>query len=104
MNQVCSITAKYQKREAICALPFPVIGQGSTPSPSLTNLFTCPLCFTAYTFCDVTSQLFSLKGGGSLDPKNPDLYYYIISFDSNPRVKFLLDDRITLYHEYWLGN
>ena len=56
------------------ALPLPVTGQGSTPL--LTNFVIYPLCFTAYTFCDVTSQLFSLKGGGASDPKNPDLYYW----------------------------
>ena len=34
------------------------------------------LCFTAYIYCDVTSQLFSRKGGEASDPKNPDLYLY----------------------------
>ena len=65
----------HQKREAVCALPLPVTSQGSTPS--LTNFVIYPLCFTGYTFCDVMSQLFSLKGGGASDPKNPDLYYYL---------------------------
>ena len=37
------------------------------------------LCFTAYTFCDVTSQLSSLKVGGALDPKNPDPYYLCVA-------------------------
>ena len=63
----------HQKREVVCALCLPVAKQGSTPL--LTNLFTYPLCFTVYTFCDVTSQLFSLKGGGASEPKNPDPYY-----------------------------
>ena len=37
-----------------------------------------PLCFTTYTFCDVMSQLISLKGGGASDPKNPDIYYWVL--------------------------
>ena len=63
----------HPKSEAVCALPSPVTGQGSTPS--LTNFITYPLCFTTYTFSDVTSQLFSLKEGGASDPKKTDLYY-----------------------------
>ena len=63
----------HQKREAVCALPLPVTRQGSTPP--LTNFVIDPLCFTGYTFGDVMSQLFILKGGGASDPKNPDLYY-----------------------------
>ena len=37
--------------------------------PPLTNFVIYPLCFTAYTLCDVTPQLFSLKGGGALIQK-----------------------------------
>ena len=57
----------HQKTEAVCARRLPVTRQGSTPP--LTNFIIYPLCFTAYTFCDVTSQLSSLKGGGALDQK-----------------------------------
>ena len=32
-------------------------------------------------FFDVTSELFSLKGGGVSDPKNPDLYYWGVTGD-----------------------
>ena len=71
----------HQKREAVCALPFPVTGQGSTPSHKFHS------CFTAYTFCDVTPQLFSLKGGGASGPKNPDLYYCSIEWKSNFNLK-----------------
>ena len=41
--------------------------QGS--NPPFTNLITHPRC------SDVTSQLFSRKGGGAPDVKNPDPYY-----------------------------
>ena len=66
----------HQKREAVCALRPPVTGQGITPP--LTNFVIYALCFTLYTFCDATSQLSSLKGGGASDQKNPDLYYYYL--------------------------
>ena len=72
------ISYVHQKKEAVCALRLPVTGQGST-SP-LTN----PHCFTSYTFCDVTSHLSSLKGGGASDSKNPDPYY-------STRLVFLLN-------------
>ena len=48
--------------------------QGSTLP--LTNFITHPLCFLTAFCCDATSQLFSWKGGGALDVKNPDPYYY----------------------------
>ena len=63
----------HQKGEAICALLFPVTRQGSIST--LTNFVIYPLCFTGYSFCDVTSQLTSLKGGGASDPKNQDPFY-----------------------------
>ena len=48
----------------------PYMWQGKVaPHPPLTNFVIYPLCFTAYAFCDVTSQLFSLKGGGASDQK-----------------------------------
>ena len=62
---------------------------------SIRNASVC-LCliFTAYTFCDVTSQLFSLKRGGASDPKNPDLYYFgrirvAIRFNASKQVIFI---------------
>ena len=42
-----------------------------------TNFATYPLCFTTNSFCDVTSQLLSLKGGGASDPKKTDPYYSV---------------------------
>ena len=47
-------------------------------APPLNNFVIYPLCFTAYTYCDVMSQLSSLKGRGASDPKNPDPYYFIV--------------------------
>ena len=58
------------KREANCALCSPVTGQSSTPT--LTNFVIYPLCFTAYTFYDVMSQLSSLKGEEHQIEKNLD--------------------------------
>ena len=42
-------------------------------APPLTSFVIYPICFTAYTFCDLTSQLFSLKVGGASDPKKQTL-------------------------------
>ena len=57
-----SLPYVHQKREDVWALGLP-----------LTNFVTYAQCFTAYTFCDVTSQLLSLKGGGASDPKKQNL-------------------------------
>ena len=43
---------------------------GKIATPLLSNFVIYPLYFTAYIYCDVTSQLFKSKGGGALDPKN----------------------------------
>ena len=47
---------------------FPVLNVNVLVSYNIWVIY--PLCFTAYTFCNVTSQLFSLKGGGASDKKN----------------------------------
>ena len=44
---------------------------GTRWHPPLTNLITHPLCFLAAFCSDVTSQLFSWKGGGASDVKKP---------------------------------
>ena len=51
----------------------------SKVTPPLTNFVIYPLCFTAYTYCDVTSQLFSLKGGGASNPKTQTLTTWSVS-------------------------
>ena len=71
----------HQKKEAVCAL----LLQGNTPP--FTNFLTYPLCFNAFTFCEVTSQLFSLKWGGASDPKSQTLTTDMLLFNQCMHIK-----------------
>ena len=62
-----------KKREAVCALPLPVTGQGSTPL----SLILLPILYVLLHPFFFTSQLFSLKGGGASDLKNRPLLVFV---------------------------